>query len=230
MRALILLLFATALLANEQLVSGNQAYDKADYQAAEKIYQAEKMSSGEKFYNLGSIYYRKGEIGRSIYYLKRAKELLPRDGDVDFNLTYLRNKALDKIEKKKEVNLLSFKGFLNARESLILVSLSAFLFWILSIVYLYKKGEVLLWTKRAFLTLFIVSAFVTAKDWMIKKDFGVIVNSKVNVYSAIGRDNVVLFTLHEGAEFIYEESTDEWVQIVLDDGKKGWVKKEHVLI
>jgi len=41
---------------------------------------------------------------------------------------------------------------------------------------------------------------------------------------------VLLFTLHEGAEFTIDEVTPTgWLKIVLADGKKGWIRKSDTI-
>ncbi len=233
MKKLLFLLICFNCFASENIYQANQAYDQGAYEKAEQLYLKENSKSSAAYYNLGNIYYRQQQLGRAIYYFKKANDISPRDGDIKYNLNYLRKKTLDKIENKRDglTNSISFDSFFSRAELLVFISIGALLFWVLSFIYLYKKNEYLLWVKRAVLILFVVSGVIAMKDWSFDLNEGVVINKKINVYSAIGRDNVVLFSLHEGAEFSYKQIVDNnWVQIAIADGKKGWIKKEHALL
>ena len=66
-------------------------YDKA-IAAYEEILRAGK-ESGALYYNLGNSYFKKGSLGKAILNYERARRLIPRDGDLNFNLEYARAKA-----------------------------------------------------------------------------------------------------------------------------------------
>ncbi len=43
------------------------------------------------------------------------------------------------------------------------------------------------------------------------------------VYSGPSADNTTLFMLHEGAPFVVEQETNDYLQIKLSDGRKGLI-------
>ena len=61
------------------------------------------------------------------------------------------------------------------------------------------------------------------------RDFGVIAVEEAKIYSGKGRKSVLLFTLHEGAEFTIEKSEDDWLRIELADGKRGWINQKDIV-
>jgi SH3-like domain-containing protein len=63
---------------------------------------------------------------------------------------------------------------------------------------------------------------------LLTESFGVVVSDSTKIYSGIGKDNVVLFILHEGAEFEINQSHEGWISIELTDGKKGWIRKKNI--
>ncbi len=55
----------------------------------------------------------------------------------------------------------------------------------------------------------------------------VILADAVPVRSApAAEDDVILFEIHEGTRVRIDRRTGEWVEVVLDDGKVGWVREE----
>lgn len=65
-------------------------YDKA-ISAYEDILRAGK-ESGALYYNLGNSYFKKGKLGKAILNYERAGRLVPREGDLIFNLEYARGR------------------------------------------------------------------------------------------------------------------------------------------
>ena len=230
MRGLLLFFCILTALGNENLYQAHQAYDQGDYQKAIELYQKEKISGGDASYNLGNFYFRNDQLGEAIFHYRRALELRPRDGDVKFNLDYARSKTVDKIEEKSNwLDSLSLKNICSLKEQLYLLVVFALLFWVLQGFTLFKRLEWIVWGKHAALVLFLGVLILLGKDYLTYRPFGVVTEQQVKVYSGIGRDNVVLFSLHVGAEFQYGDIEGEWIQVSLQDGKKGWLKRQQVI-
>jgi tetratricopeptide (TPR) repeat protein len=71
--------------------AANAAYAKRHYQRAIALYQkidTQGYQSGPLFFNLGNAYYKTGAIGRAVLYYEKARRLMPRDADLQANLTY----------------------------------------------------------------------------------------------------------------------------------------------
>ena len=87
--------------ATQTFEQGNQLYLQAKYPEAisqyEKIVQS-GFESGELYFNLGNAYYKNGNIQKAILNYERAKEMLPRDEDVQFNLQLANLQVIDKID------------------------------------------------------------------------------------------------------------------------------------
>ena len=50
------------------------------------------------------------------------------------------------------------------------------------------------------------------------------------MFSGIGKDNVKLFVLNEGAEVkLKDKSEKSWIRIEVDQNKKGWMRKEDLI-
>ncbi len=91
-----------------------------------------------------------------------------------------------------------------------------------------------IWISRVIITFFIVSLIVhlIALDKYFEisdtKEV-VIVQSEVDIYSApFERSETVLFRLHEGVKAEITQEQPGWLEIILIDGKKGWIQREKV--
>ena len=87
--------------AAQTFEQANQLYLQAKYPDAiaqyEKILQS-GFESGELYFNLGNAYYKSGSIQKAILNYERARQLLPRDEDVQFNLQLANLQVVDKID------------------------------------------------------------------------------------------------------------------------------------
>ncbi len=73
-----------------------EAYKAEDYDRAVAVYEdilRGGKESGALYYNLGNTYFKRGNLGKAILNYERARRLIPRDGDLNFNLEYARSKA-----------------------------------------------------------------------------------------------------------------------------------------
>jgi hypothetical protein len=118
----------------------------------------------------------------------------------------------------------------NAREGLLALVVVATLFWISATVGLFVKRPEIRWSTRVLLVGVILTGLLVVIRQKTHQEFGVVTAVESQVYSGQGKDNVLLFTLHTGAEFsVGDNSSSEWLQIVIADGKKGWIKKSDVI-
>ncbi len=220
---------------DETILKAHESYSKGDYQIAIEKYSelyGNHIKNGEIHYNLGNMYFRGNQLGEAIFHYKMAQKLRPRDGDILYNLKYAQDKAIDKIEIKSNLffKALTMTNVFNEKESYYLILFAWGIFWTLLFIYMIKKNELIKWAKISFLVVSLLLTIITVKDSLNYKRFGVVVDPKANIYSAIGKDNVVLFTLHQGAEFKIKEQTDTWARIILNDKKQGWIQKNKTII
>ena len=226
-------LFAENVHEPSLFLEANQAYQNGKYEAAISHYKGllkNKQSSGIHF-NLANAYFKNDMLGYAIHHYKKAKRLAPRDPDIEFNLEYAQNKVLDRVDAKSGfgANLLAYMSLLNEREAWFLLFLSAFLLTLSGSLLLFIKKDWLFWLRRMFMVLFAVSIVIVIKLSFFHPTSGVVVSQEAKVYSSTGTDSIHLFTLHEGVEFKWDETTTDWIRIELADGKKGWVKRKGVV-
>ncbi|MBF0312267.1 MAG: tetratricopeptide repeat protein [Oligoflexia bacterium] len=233
--------------ADRLLSMGNAAFEKGQYEVAIQSYHEiikSGIKSGGIHYNLGNAYFRLSKLGLAIFHYKQALLLMPGNADVRYNLDYALAKTVDKISEK---NFGGLDGVLGKIAAYIPQNLQASCYTLLVIMLLFfsllfamlwmRSLSSLAWIKGVKILLLMLLIFwgpITVMKWYVEsRDFGVVIKEIASVYSATGKDNIVLFQIHEGADFYIKDKMfidgNEWLQIELSDGKKGWIKQSDVV-
>lgn len=217
--------------------SANNAYNEANYSVAIEYYQkilAEGQHSAELYYNLGNAYYRINQVAESIYYFEKAKQLDPKNQDIQMNSSFAKNMTIDAIEPlpRSQFAELQFKLFdlfglkLWAQLSLILVWIFALLF----LGYLITQNSNLK-RKLFFLSLTVFFLFLGTfsityfKDLTAKENkFAILFSKQIDTWSEPNQQGDVLFILHEGTKVQLLDSLSEWQKIRIANGSEGWLK------
>jgi tetratricopeptide (TPR) repeat protein len=229
---------ASSLSAQDEIfVQGNQLYQAEDYAAAIEAYEAVLaggFESHELHYNLGNAFFKAGELGRSILSWERALELEPGDADALANLELAGRLVVDDIEPLPRFWLLSVASWwvdLLPRSLLILLVAAGWLgltggltLKILARADIRRRiGNWLVLGSLGVVLVLGTNLLVRELGWG-RTERGVILQEAVSVRSAPAEDdNLTLFEVHEGTRVRIDQRTEQWAEIVLDDGKVGWV-------
>ena len=83
--------------------SADALYQDGQYQQAVEKYEqiASSIQNGAVYYNLGNAYFRLGNRGKAILNYERAKRLMPRDKDTNFNLKVAKTQNVDSFDLVK---------------------------------------------------------------------------------------------------------------------------------
>jgi len=219
----------------EFFFKANQAYREGRFHEAIRGYDQLIRSGhqgGHLYYNLGNAYFKTEQLGPAILNYERAYLLIPRDADLNFNLSYARDQMRDAI--------LQPQGFFRAAffwlDSLSMAELFwgfAFLnvlFWGTLFVRLFFRME---WTYYLFLILLIfwlIGGTSFGLKWYQagSDDRAVVLKQEVSILAGPDVRDTVLFKLHEGTIVHHERSEDGWALVHLPDKKRGWMKSEAV--
>lgn len=223
--------------------TADSAYIRGEYATAIQIYEAllEEGVSPVVYYNLGNSYYKSEEIAKAILNYERALLLDPGNGDIRANLEIARAKTVDKEEivpelffitwGKSMLNLLSVDGWAKLGATsfiLMLVMVALFLFGRSSLLKKISFGLGL------FLLLLVVvtNSFASIqKKKLIKRDTAIVMTPSVTIRSTPSESGTSLFILHEGKKVTIKDNTmSEWKEIVLEDGKVGWIATKEIEI
>ena len=88
------------------------------------------------------------------------------------------------------------------------------------------------WARRAavaggILVLLLGATLAVRETGLGQARHGVVLAAEVGVQSAPSDDPALqLFVIHAGTRVRVDRSSEEWLEVVLDDGKVGWVRAE----
>ena len=219
----------------EQFLLANQAYDEGDYIAAVEQYEALVAAGqgGRVHYNLGNAYLRTGALGRAIVAYRRAEADLPRDGDLQANLSFARQAARDAIAPPAPSavarTVLFWHYALSASELRLAAGVGNVMFWIaLAARRIRPDAEVWRWATWGLgIPLFAVLGSLLAHQvW--PDPTVVVIADQVEIRAGTDEDAVVRFTLHEGTEARRVDRHEGWSRLALADGNGGWVPDEAI--
>ena len=222
----------------ELFQQGNQLYQQNDYAGALEAYGAllqAGFESADLYYNLGNAYFKTGNLGRSILNYERALELRPGDPDTQANLELARSLTADEIDPLPRFWVLSVLDWwvnLLPRGSLILIVALAYLGGAagLCIRILSRRpgsGPLSGWLLAGGgLALLLFGTTLLARESVLGgTEWGIILTEEVAVQSAPSDDDdLTLFHVHEGTKVRLDQRTDEWSEVVLEDGRVGWIR------
>lgn len=220
--------------------AGNTAYINGDFIRAAACYEAllERGSySAKLYYNLANAYFKDDRLGPAILNYRRALRLSPGSEDIRHNLSVAESRTKDNIESVPEFFLTTWLRALRNTMSgtawtvLSLAALAAMLvlilFYLLSQRLVLRKagfyGTLLLLLVTVVSTLFALSERRAAID----RDQAVILSSAVSVKSSPDTASTDLFVLHEGTTVRITGRLGDWWEIVIADGKKGWLESRQ---
>ena len=170
----------------------------------------------------------------------RALRLAPGDADIRYNLDVANTFTKDKIAVVPEFFL---KGWVRSvRMSLgctawSVVSLAA-LALLFALVLLYLLAGRLAWRKAGFYGTVVAALLFMLTTWfavgerreMLDDTSAVVMTASTAVKSSPDKSSTDLFVLHEGTVVTITDRLDGWCEVVIADGKKGWVEGRKIQI
>ena len=237
--ALVLVLVSPARIPAQAEIfeQGNQLYQQGDFTGAVAAYEAvlgAGFESAALHYNLGNAYFKAGDLGRSILAWERARAISPADPDVLANLELARSLTADAIEPLPRFWLFAavswWVGLLPRGVLLVTVALAWSIAGAGVATRVLARGDGV----RTMATWVAVAAaavvLVFGTNLFVRElgigsgERGVILADAVPVRSApADQDDLTLFEIHEGTRVRIDQRAGSWAEIVLEDGKVGWV-------
>jgi tetratricopeptide (TPR) repeat protein len=216
---------------------GNQLYQEGDFTAALEAYEAVGAAGFESaglHYNLGNAYFKVGDLGRSILEWERALVRGPGDPDVTANLELARSLTADAVQPLPQFWLLSawswWVQWLPRNFLLLLVGAAWLLTGASVATRVLSRSADLKWLSGWIATVGAVVVLIFGANLLIRElrigqpARAVVLASAVQVRAAPAEeDDLTLFEIHEGTRVRVEQRTGDWAEVMLDDGKVGWV-------
>ena len=218
-----------------------QAYTKADYRTAIRLYEQaihDGASGPDIWYNLGNAYFKDGNLAYSILWFERASAIHPGDEQLHDNLAIANARIRDKVEPIPLLFVVRWWNDLKTTNSLsALFAWSCVFFWLSAAAVFVFFGFRNLLIRRMSLVLGIVFICVGAAAIFLYFDrqedldahrFAIVTTHVVTAKSTPDATGVDSFTLHEGLKLEITETRDSWFRIRLADGKDGWIPSATV--
>lgn len=204
--------------------------------------------NGQIYYNLANSYYRQGQPGKAMLFYNRSAKLIPRNSELKENIKLVKTEFEDKELSGKApgiVKAMFFWYFLfNLNESTIFALSFYIAFMICILVYIFIRYE---WIK-SLCTGFGIAMIVAGISFGIKfyneqvNVKGIVISKECSVRYGPGEEYEPKFLIHEGAEFLVEDESNEWykvyVYVDIDDSDSngenttskeqliGWIQKD----
>ena len=225
----------------ERWEMGNKAYMDGAYDKAVEEYNAILEGgeySMELYYNLANAYFKMEKIGKAILYYNKALRIAPSQEDVLHNLAIAETRTKDKITAVPEFFLHRWMRVVRNSVSCNAWGALSLLFFalILTFALLFLLASRLGVRKAGFygalcsLLLFVATtAFaISSRNDILTEDEAVVMSSAISVKSSPDRSATDLFVLHEGTKLRIVAEFDEWIEVVIADGKKGWTERKNI--
>jgi tetratricopeptide (TPR) repeat protein len=209
---------------------GVDAYKNADYPGAisafEDILKGDR-ESGEVYFNLGNSYYKNKNLGKAILNYKRAKELMPRDSDLKYNLRYALAQVNDSAAEKENVFVKLKNSYLNFYTMGEMVGITIVLTFIIALVFLlalylkWKNSAINLGTG---VLVFVWCVFASGLFLKIQSSQNeAIIFKETPATFEPRKEATTYFVLKAGNAVRIVQKDGEWLKIKRPDGKLGWI-------
>lgn len=226
---------------SELFDQANESYSQEKYAEAVVLYDSVLtlgLTSAELYYNLGNAHYKMGHIADCILNYERALQLAPSDKDIAYNLELVQQHVVDDIDMldvfflKKMLYNMRVKQASNTWAKLGLitfgVTLLLLLFFFLSRHSVIKRISFYIAILATIVTIVSLSFSSNGKKDMTSHDSAIVFAPTVTVKSSPNENGTKIFVLHEGTKVQIVDSLGVWVEILLSDGNKGWMKSETI--
>ena len=222
---------------------GNQLYKNEQYNEAILRWEAVLESgvhSAAIYYNMANAYYHLNDLASSIYYYEKALELSPGDGEIKANRAYVQNALVDVIREQPKT---LFQKWDEASAQLLSVNTWAWLglfFMGLFVFVVIRFNWVETPAAKRFsfvmsvlsIMLFAASIYLGVKTQSYKQKYrwAIVFAQEMSVRSGPRLSDEALFELHAGTKLRLLQTQDEWQEIELADGRRGWVSSQEIKV
>lgn len=219
--------------------AANEAYAEGNYGQAVELYTQvldEEGFAPEVYYNLGNAYYKQNEIGKAILNYERALRLKPFYADAKYNLQLAQQRVVDDIQNTQKSFLsVWIESLIQSLTSNVWAYISIGCFIVCALFFLsfaFAKRLVLRKLSFQLAVVFILVSLLTgifsgvARHNYVERTEAIILQGVATVKSAPDMSGTDLFVLHEGTKVRIADAVDDWYEIHLANGNRGWIEKQ----
>jgi len=219
----------------------NEAYQSNNFAEAIALYTQVvdlRYESAALYYNLGNAYFKSGDHARALLWLERARRLDPNNEDIIHNISFVQQKLIDKIEHLPELFIVKLwnkcSAFLTGNQwailSIIACAVFALCLLFILLIRIRWARSVAVFLSILALIVIIFSVIFARKESTrrIQHPEGIIMEYVVYVKSTPNEKGSDLFVIHSGLKVGITDQLNEWVEIRLPNGEKGWVQSSQI--
>ncbi|MEI8278468.1 MAG: tetratricopeptide repeat protein [Bacteroidota bacterium] len=221
---------------NDLWQKGNKFYQQKEYDSAAAYLErvaASNPQDAEVYYNLGTTYYRLNKIGPAILNYQRALRIKPSYKEAKDNLLLTESRILNRVSSAPDIFFVRWwKSITNGTHAntwaiitlLIFLSILASV-WMMRI----KKSDDLLQTRANVVlgivwVLFLIISIVSAGN-KSQHNMAVVMQSDAPLMATMAGAGKPQIYLPEGTTIELKNETNEWAEVMLPDGRYGWIQK-----
>ena len=222
--------------------SANEAYAQERWDDAIEDYTTiadASLESAALWCNLGSAWYKNGNLGKAILCYEKALKLEPSYEDARYNLELLNAMKIDRIESVPELILATWTKSLGRLldSNAWAVCFLVFLAVTLAMVLMFVLGSSAASRRTGFFAgivfLFFAAASLSFSLWQkngyMKADSAIVMKPVASVKSSPSGDSAKdLFVLHEGTKVKVIDNVGGWSNVELADGRQGWIPSADI--
>jgi len=219
----------------------NEAYRLNHFEDAVALYTKAvdlQFESSALYYNLGNAYYKSGDNAKALLWYERAKRLAANNEDIIHNINFVQEKLIDKIEVLPEFFIVklwnSISQLFTANQWAIFSIIFCAIFTLSILIILVIRTN---WIRTTLMVvvilalLFTIFTFIFARKETgryIHYHEGIIIGQVVNVKSTPAEKSSDLFVIHSGLKVEITDKLNEWREVKLPNGEKGWILSTFV--
>lgn len=212
-------------------------YRQAKYDEAIAKYQkilSSGSESGNLYYNLGNCHIKKGDLAKAMLNYERARQLMPRDKDLQANYQYAKSLLKLKVEPKPKIWILRILDSFYGNFTVDGLTLFCFLFYLILVILIAVAAAFVLWRAKLFgiiiilAILFLTSLFAVVERVNLSQHQAIILVSETAAKFEPFSEATTYFNLYAGMEVEIISSNDGWVKVRRQDGKSGWINRDNL--
>lgn len=218
-------------------LEGIKNYKQGDFKQAAINFEAvanNNIKNPYLFYNIANAFLKADDIGHAVLWYERAKQFIPNDPDLRFNLAHANTRVTDKPEEAIHLmDILFFWDRVVAPKTLQVTALfCSVVFFAWASIRVVKKQIVFSGTGIVLFSVLILITAITLMTYYKKTAdmAAVIVQEEVAVRSGMTDTSTKLFDLHAGTRVSVEEIKNGYLKILFSKNKIGWVKAGQAII
>jgi tetratricopeptide (TPR) repeat protein len=220
-------LFATA----------NRFYQNNEFDKAIETY-TRLIEAGNRnpdvLFNLGNAYFKAKNLSYAILYYEKAKLYAPFDDDINQNLAIANARIVDRIDIIPDLFLRRWiYNFVNQFQSNTWAVLSIIIFAtaLTLLLFYFFSGTIQIKKMSFYLSvLLLIMSFISfwcsvkRLKYITENHSAIVVDPSVTIKSSPDAEGNNVFVLHEGTKVTVVDSMENWKEIRLTDGNKGWLE------